>query len=97
MAAVAGWLLARAHPPDMMMGGCAAVWCMYGATTACFGVPQPRNCTVRGEGSDVRTVVNGFVLLLLPLLEADRGLECARIAKISPKKLGDYNCLITGI
>ena len=46
--------------------------------------------TVLYEGSDVRTV-NGFVL------PRDRGLECARIAKILPKKLGDYNCLITGI
>ena len=36
--------------------------------------------------------VNGFVL------PRDRGLEYAAIAKISPKKLGDYyNCLITGI
>ena len=43
------------------------------------------------EGSDVRTV-NGFVLP-----RSRSWLFGIRIAKISPKKkLGDYNCLITG-
>ena len=46
--------------------------------------------TVLYEGSDVLTV-NGFVL------PRDRAWFGVCIAKISPKKLGDYNCLITGI
>ena len=44
--------------------------------------------TVLYEGSDVRTV-NGFVSY------TSRSWFGIRIAKISPKKLGDYNCLLT--
>ena len=69
------------HPDDM------DVRC--GVRTAQL-VYKERLAVLYEEGSNVRTV-NGFVLL------TSRSWFGVCIAKISPKKLGDYNCLITGI
>ena len=58
------------------------MWCTHGATCV--------KGTVLYECSDVRTV-NGF------FLHRDSGFEYASPKYRSPEKLGDYNCLITGI
>ena len=63
--------------------GCA-MWCtVYGAT----GVQGGTVAAVRGER---RADGERFCF-------TSRSWFGIRIAKISPKKLGDYNCLLTGI
>ena len=71
--------------------GCA-VWCTYGAATA-WCTSSTRNGTVRGGGARSDVAADGERFCF----STSRSWFGIRIAKISPKKLGDYNCLITGI